>query len=52
MRGPELLRLLVIGTGLDAVAAGGSPIFVREFLGSYLGEAIVRDSMKGNSRSA
>lgn len=52
VRGLELLRLLVIGTGLDAAASGCDPLFLREFLGSYLGHAMVREPMGGNSRSA
>ena len=44
--GLELLRLLVIGTGIEAVASGCNPLFVREFLGSYLGEAIVKEPMR------
>lgn len=43
MHGLDLLRLVVITTGIDAIGNACEPQFIRDFLVSYLGESLITE---------
>lgn len=50
IQGLNLLRLVVTTTGLEIVAAGWEPQFIREYLYSYLGETVLAEYKSNNHK--